>query len=123
MSLTLAATRNMNGFVRANLINAYYGMGLISETTPGHETDCDTESVIMTQTFTAGQKALRDLGHDADHEDVVITLDDVYHVLRPLDDVPEVFVHVVLNRQAAHLDEARGQLATISRDVSHEMLI
>jgi hypothetical protein len=121
VSLSLEATRTIDGFIRANLINGHYGIGLMSEPASNDEADSDAESATMSETFAAGQRALRSIGQDPDYEDVVVTRDGEYHVLHPLEHVPEVFVHIVLSRETAHLAEARHQLAEISRDVAHEL--
>ena len=121
MPLSLAATRSIHGFVRANLINAHYGMGLMSEGVPDGVTDLDMETAAMTQTFAAGRQALHELGHDDDQEDLIITLHDQYHMMRGVDGMPEVFMHLVLNRGAADLAEARQILAEIGQSISADL--
>lgn len=48
-------------------------------------------------------------------EDIMITVDDHYHVIRFLGPAHEVFVHLVLDRERASLGMARQQLAKLAR--------
>ena len=115
MTLSLAATRAISGFVRANLINSRYGMGLVSERTDDDFPDTDMENAEMSET-------MRGLGR-APYEDLILTIEDHYHVIRPLDGMPELFLHVVLDRKSTDLDTARQRLARITRDVSTEFAV
>lgn len=123
MTLSLAATRDISGFIRANLINSRYGMGLVSEHADDDFPDPDLETAAMTQTYALGTAALRDLGPGDQRDDLLVTLEDYYHLMRAVDGVPEVFMHVVLDRRSADLDAARLRLAHITRDVSNELAV
>lgn len=48
-------------------------------------------------------------------EDIMITVDTQYHLLRPLGTGEDVFVHLVLDRDRASLGMARHQLAKLAR--------
>ena len=48
-------------------------------------------------------------------EDIMLTVDTQYHVLRPLGTNEDVFVHLVLDRDRASLGLARQRLATLAR--------
>jgi predicted regulator of Ras-like GTPase activity (Roadblock/LC7/MglB family) len=120
MTLSLAAARTIQGLIRANLINSRYGMGLMSEHVTDDFPDSDMETAAMTETYSAGARALHELGQDDQQEDMILTLDDYYHVMRAVEGVPEVFMHVVLDRRSADLDAARARMAKIARDVSDE---
>jgi CheY-like chemotaxis protein len=52
-------------------------------------------------------------------EDIMITVDKQYHVIRFLGPGEEVFVHLVLDRERASLGMARQQLAKLARNASH----
>jgi hypothetical protein len=48
-------------------------------------------------------------------EDIMITVDTQYHVLRPLGTSEDVFVHLILDRERSSLGMARQQLAKLAR--------
>jgi hypothetical protein len=120
MTLSLAATRDISGFIRANLINSHYGMGLVSEHADDDFPDPDMETAAMADTFAAGGDRW---GDAMPNEDFVVAIEDYYHVMRALDGVPELFMHVVLDRKSTDLDAARQRLAHITRDVSTEFAV
>ena len=51
-------------------------------------------------------------------EDIMITVDTQYHVLRPLGTSEDVFVHLILDRDRSSLGMARQQLAKLARTAS-----
>ena len=108
MTVSLAATRDISGFIRANLINARYGMGVASS----EEFPDDVENAEVSE-------KMRLLRRPPD-EDLVLTVEDHYHVIRPLDGMPELFMHVVLDRRSTDLAAARACMAQIARSVSSE---
>jgi len=50
-------------------------------------------------------------------EDIMITVDTQYHVLRPLGASEDIFVHLVLDRDRSSLGMARQQLAKLARSI------
>jgi hypothetical protein len=51
-------------------------------------------------------------------EDVVLTLGQQVHMLRPLEQAPSVFVYVVLKREAAKIGVLRRQMKAIVADLA-----
>ena len=52
-------------------------------------------------------------------EDIMITVDTQYHVMRVFGPGEDVFVHLVLDRERASLGMARQQLAKLARSSGH----
>ena len=70
-----------------------------------------------TNVVRAKQKVMHELGLKDSIEDILITLSTQYHVIRPLESNPNLFIYVVMNRSQANLGMARYQLQSIERDL------
>jgi hypothetical protein len=124
MPLSLAATRTINGFVRASLINSRYGLDLLTEVDNSDDDgfNLDLETAEMAQFYCNRQKAREELGYQTGALEMIIREGDRYHLMRMVDGVPDVLVHVVIERHSANLLNARSLLATITSDVGRELL-
>ena len=119
MNLSLAETRSIGGFVRASLINARHGFDFMMEKLDESETaNLDRETATMAQTYSKRVRDRQQLGCNKSTVELIIREDERYHLMRSVDGVPDVLVHVVLDRRRANLLNARARLAHISRDVS-----
>ena len=66
-----------------------------------------------TQVVRAKMKTMADLGLKGEIEDILITLEDQYHIIRPLAG-HSLFMYLVLSREQANLAMARYKLASVS---------
>jgi hypothetical protein len=64
------------------------------------------------------RKAMRALNREDEIEDILITLGQPYHLMRPLRARPPVFFYVALDRRRANLAMARFTLADGGRDLT-----
>ena len=62
-------------------------------------------------------KVMKALNLRENIEDILISLNTQYHIIRPLAKAPEIFVYMVLNRSSANLAMARFKLASVEKDL------
>jgi hypothetical protein len=65
----------------------------------------------------AKMRTMADLGLQQSIEDILITLDKQYHIIRPLARQEGFFLYLVLDRARANLAMARFRLASIEKDL------
>ncbi|MEO8531753.1 MAG: hypothetical protein ABI459_11050 [Deltaproteobacteria bacterium] len=122
LSVNLAETRSIGGFVRASLINARLGMDVMMERLDESETaDLDTETAEMSKTYSKRLRDREQLGCSTENIDMIIRDDERYHLMRSVDGMPDVMLHVVLDRKNASLLRARTRLASITRNISESL--
>ena len=108
----LAEVLKIDGAIGAALVQATTGT-ILGQAAVGRGLD-----------MTHGAKIARDLVQAALRlrdgiEDIMITVDTQYHVMRVLGPSEDVFVHLVLDRERASLGLARQQLAKLARNAGH----
>ena len=105
----LAQVLTIEGALGAALVNATTG-AVVGQHAAARPLDMSRMATIAQDLVQAALR-LRD-----GIEDIMITVDSQYHVLRPLG-ASGVFVHLILDRDRASLGMARQQLAKIARTV------
>ena len=65
----------------------------------------------------ANQKMMQQLGLQDNVEDLLITLSSQYHLIRPLEANPNLYIYMVLRREAANLGMARYELQMIEKQL------
>lgn len=104
----LAEVLKIDGAIGAALVHATHGT-VLGQLAVGRGLDMTRAAKIARELVQAALR-LRD-----GIEDIMITVDTQYHVLRPLGTSEDVFVHLVLDRDRASLGMARQQLAKLAR--------
>jgi hypothetical protein len=66
----------------------------------------------------AKHKAIKVLELDQMIEDILITLEKQYHLIRPLEKNPSLFVYLALDKKAANLGMARVQLKGVEKTLA-----
>ena len=66
----------------------------------------------------AKNQAINVLGLNDSIEDILITLGKQFHLIRPLEKTPTVFLYVALDRKVANLGLARVQVKKIEQTLS-----
>jgi CheY-like chemotaxis protein len=107
----LAEVLKIDGAIGAALVQATNG-AVLGQVAVGRGLDMKRAAKIAQDLVQAAFR-LRD-----DVEDIMITVDTQYHVIRVLGGGPgeDVFVHLVLDRERASLGMARQQLAKLARN-------
>lgn len=122
MTPNLAATRQIDGFLAACLVDSEIGMTLLSELDDDCGIDLDASAAISTQVMIANLEALDVIGQRDDVEDFVTTLGGQYHLIRPLSHLGGLFMFLVLDRTRADINAARNTLRSLEREVTAGMV-
>src|SRR5580700_5735263 len=87
----------------------------------GRHLDLKVAAAFNAEVVRAKLRALRALGLNEAIEDILVTLAEQYHLIRPLRATggkPPPFLYFVLDRRAANLATARHNLKTIAAELS-----
>ncbi|QDC08583.1 roadblock/LC7 domain-containing protein [Oceanicola sp. D3] len=106
MSTNISDLKNIAGFIGACLVDSDTGLMLASESS-GVKFDLEAAGAANTEVVRAKNAAMQALGLDDHIEDILITLGTQYHLIRPLESNPAVFVYVAVDRKTANLGMAR----------------
>jgi len=102
----------IDGAIGAALVQATTG-AILGQLAVGRGLDM-TRAAKIAQDLVQAALRLRD-----GIEDIMITVDNQYHVIRVLGAGEDMFVHLVLDRERASLGLARHQLAKLARNSGH----
>jgi hypothetical protein len=108
---TLDEAMEIGGALGVALVDLNSGMALGKA--GGGGLDLDLAAAGNTQVLRAKLDTMQQLGIKGDLEDVLITLQGQYHILRPLGSDRSVFLYLVLNKAQANLAMARRGLSQI----------
>ncbi len=116
ISDSLSAIMTMDGAIACALADHDSGMTL---GTAGGGNDFDIELAAAGNTGVVRSKlsVMNSLKIKGGIEDVLITLEKQYHLVRPLKEHSQLFLYVVLDRSKANLALARHKLAAIESDL------
>lgn len=102
---------DITGFIGACVVDSSTGMMLVSE--GGGKLDLETAGALNTEVVKAKLNAIEELGLNDSIEDILITLGKQFHLIRPLEKNPQVFVYVALDKKSANLGMARLQVKAV----------
>jgi len=101
----ISGLREIDGFAGACLVDSDSGLVLGQE--GGESFDLETAAAGNTEVVRAKRKTMSALGISGNIEDILITLDDQYHLIRLLGSNDAVFLYVVLDKARGNLGMAR----------------
>ena len=101
---TLKKLLELDGAMAAALVDANSGMMLGSA---GSGLDLELAAAGNTEVVRAKLRTMKSLGLNDSIEDILITLGKQYHIIRPVQAKPGIFMYLVLDRGRANLAMAR----------------
>src|SRR5215470_20032455 len=103
----------IDGCMGACIVDSNSGMTLGS--TGGAAVDLEVAAAGNTEVVRSKRKTMKALNLQDGIEDILITLNKQYHVIRPLQSNEALFIYLVLDKNRANLAMARHQLREIER--------
>ena len=111
-TFSLAPLEAIDGFVAAALVDSGSGLAMAKA---GSGIDLDLAAAGNTEVVKAKRKAVAALKLNDTIEDILISLQNAYHVIRPLESNSSLFVYVVLDRKKSNLAMARHELKAFEK--------
>ena len=105
---------NIDGALGVALVDSNSGMALATAGNPPG-INLDTAAAGNSNVVMAKQKTMADLGLEEKIEDILITLDSQYHIIRMFNAHPGIFLYLVLDKSKANLAMARFKLTSVER--------
>ena len=112
-NLILDQLNALAGFVGAALVDSDSGMALAMH--GGGNINLELAAAGNTEVVRAKRRVAAQLGLDDTLEDILITLSGQYHLIRPLESNPLLFLYVALDRSRANLAMARHELKAFEK--------
>ncbi|PRY91914.1 hypothetical protein BCF33_2796 [Hasllibacter halocynthiae] len=115
-STDISKLNEITGFIGACLVDSETGLMMASE--GGGGLDLEAAGAANTEVVKAKLSAIEMLGLKDSIDDILITLGKQFHLIRPLEQNPTVFVYVALDKKAANLGMARVQVKSVEKTLS-----
>ncbi len=113
MAMDISGLSDLSGFVGGCVVDSETGLMLAS--LGGGSLDMETAGAANTEVVKAKLAAMEQLGLDDAIEDILITLGKQFHLIRPLENNPTIFMYVALDKKSANLGMARIQVKKIEK--------
>lgn len=113
MAINIKPVSEIAGFIGACLVDSETGLMMASE--GGGSLDLETAGAANTEVVRAKLNAIKMLNLNDHIDDILITLGKQFHLIRPMEKTPTVFLYVALDRKTANLGMARVQLKNVEQ--------
>ena len=114
---SLTRIMQLDGALGACIVDSNSGMMLGAEGGAG-PINLEVAAAGNTEVVRAKRKTMKALNLKDTIEDILITLHNQYHIIRPLSTNDALFIYLVLDRTRGNLAMARHQLAGVEKDLS-----
>ncbi len=114
---SLQEAMQIDGALGAALVDWQSGMTL-GTAGGGASLDLDVAAAGSTDVVRAKLKVMQNLGLNDKIEDMLITLNTQYHLIRILERDQSLFLYIALSREQANLAMARYKLTQIERQIT-----
>lgn len=105
----------LEGIIAVALVDSSTGMSLI-QNTKSIDIDIDLYSTYIVEVVKANKKFLKNLNIKNKIEDIVINLDNKYHIITFVTHNENLFIYVILNKNNSNLAMARMVLMSIEEE-------
>lgn len=109
MAISLEALESIDGFIGAVLVDAESSMAMALHG-GGGLLDLEVAAAGNSEVVRSKRKTMQALALDDRIEDILISLEKQYHLIRPLEANDTVFLYLALHRSKSNLAMARVQL-------------
>lgn len=100
----------LEGAQASAIVDYNSGMTLASA---GSGVDMELAAAGNTEVVRAKMKTMKALGINENIDDILITLGKQYHIIRPSEKIPGLFIYYVLDNKRANLALARRKVADV----------
>ncbi|MEZ4239635.1 MAG: hypothetical protein R3F59_26470 [Myxococcota bacterium] len=107
--------KDLPGYIASCVVDSDSGMTL--EADAAGRLNIEMAAAGNTEVVKAKRKTMKMLGLKDEIEDILITLGQQYHVIRPLPGTSPVFVYVAVDRNVGNLALTRMRVAEVSRSL------
>ena len=114
MELDLSSLHQIPGFLGACIVDSRNGSTL-SSIAFGEDIDMDRAGAANCEIVRAMQREMTSLGVEDEVEDILFSLGNQYHLIRPVTHNPCVFVYVAVDRLTSNLAFARSQVRAVEQ--------
>ena len=112
---TLPKLMEIDGCIGCCIVDSNSGMMLGAS--GGGSMNLEVAAAGNTEVVRSKRKTMKALALNDQIEDMLITLNKQYHLIRPLSTNDALFIYVVLDKSKANLAMARHQLTIIEKDL------
>lgn len=108
----------IDGAIGAAIVDYESGMTLGTE--GGRELDMELAGAGNTEVVRSKKNIIRDLGLDEEIQDILVSMDTQYHLIRMCERHEDIFIYVVINRNQGNLGLARRKIDEIEKQLELE---
>jgi hypothetical protein len=112
---SLAEILTIDGAKATSLVDASSGM-VLGEA--GSGMDMELAAAGNSEVVKAKLNTMKSLGLKGAIEDILITLNDQYHIIRPIEKQEGLFLYIVLDKAKSNLALARRKVQNIEQDLT-----
>jgi predicted regulator of Ras-like GTPase activity (Roadblock/LC7/MglB family) len=116
MAINFGALTDLPGFIGACIVDSSTGMVLATE--GGGRFDLELAAAGNTEVVRAKRRTIASLNLKDQIEDILISLNNQYHLIRPLEANDQIFVYVALDRKVANLALARMAVKKVEQELN-----
>lgn len=112
---SLEEVLTIDGAMAASLVDSSSGM-VLGES--GSGMDMELAAAGNSEVVKAKMKTMDSLGLKGEIEDILITLDNHYHIIRPIANQKGLFLYIVLDKSKSNLALARRKVLNIEQELT-----